>query len=67
MPNSSIQSILHFSMLLSYLEESFCLFTISSGLVQNCPKVGFFERRRQDVDDRAKGKETLNKYSGVFY
>ena len=36
-------------------------------IVQNCPKVGFFERRRQDVDDRAQRKQTLNKYSGVFY
>ena len=34
-------------------------------IVQNCPKVDFFERRRQDVDDRA--KQTLNKYSGVFH
>ena len=30
MPNSSIQSILHLSMHLSYLEESFCLDTIYS-------------------------------------
>ena len=30
MPNSSIQSILHLSIHLSYLEESFCLDTISS-------------------------------------
>ena len=36
-------------------------------IVQNYPKVGFFERRRQDVDDRAQRKQTLNKYSGVFY
>ena len=30
MPNSSIQSILHLSIHLSYLEESFCLVTIYS-------------------------------------
>ena len=36
-------------------------------IVQNCPKVGFFERRRQDVDDRAQRKQTLNKCSGVFH
>ena len=36
-------------------------------IVQNCPKICFFERGRQDVDDRAQRKQTLNKYSGVFY
>ena len=63
MPNSSIQSILHLSIHLSYLEESFCLDTIYSA---ECPKVGFFERSRQDVD-RVQRKQTLNKYSGVYY
>ena len=63
MPNSSIQSILHLSIHLSYLEESFCLDTIySAELPKSC---GFFERRRQDVD-RAQRKQILNKYSGVF-
>ena len=28
--------------------------------MQNRPKVGFFERRRQDLDDRAQLKRTLN-------
>ena len=36
-------------------------------LVQNCPKISFFERRRQNVDDLAQRKQTLNKYSGMFY
>ena len=66
MPNSSIQSILHRSIHLSYLEESFCLDTMQYK-VHSCPEVGFFERRRQDVDVRAQRKQTLNKYSGVFY
>ena len=33
----------------------FCLDTI----FQNCPKVGFFERRRQDVNDRAPSENRL--------
>ena len=49
MPNSSMQSILHLAVHFSYLEESFCLDTIY--IVQNCQKNGFFERRRQDVED----------------
>ena len=58
MPNSSIQTILHLSAIyLSHLEESVFLDT----------KVDFFERRRQDVDDQAQRKQTLNKCSGVFY
>ena len=64
MPNSSIQSIFHLSIHLSYLEESFFLDTISSA---ELPKSRLFERRRQDVDDLAQRKQTLNKYSGVFY
>ena len=64
MPNSSIQSTLHLSIHLSYLEELFCLDTIYS---TELPKSRLFERRRQDVDDRAQRKQTLNKYSGVFY
>ena len=36
-------------------------------IVQNYPKVGFFERRRQDVDDQAQRKQTLNKYGCVLY
>ena len=28
-------------------------------IVQNCPKVGYFERRRQDVDDRAQRENKL--------
>ena len=53
MPNSSIQSILHLSIHLFYLQESFCFDTIYSA---ELPKVGFFERRRQDVDDRSPTK-----------
>ena len=64
MPNSSIQSILHLSIHLSYLEESFCSDTIYS--VEQ-PKSRLSEGRRQDVGDRAQRKQTLNKYSGVFY
>ena len=55
MPNSSIQSILHLSILLFYLQESFCFDTIYSA---ELPKVGFFERRRQYVDDQAQRKQT---------
>ena len=38
-------------------------------IVQNCPKVGVFERRRQDVDDRSATKTNFKQvqYSGVFY
>ena len=50
MPNSSIQSILHLSIHLFYLQESFCFDTIYSAQL---PKVGFFERRRQYVSLRA--------------
>ena len=64
MPNPRIQSILHLSMHLTYLEESFCLDTISSA---ELPKVGFYERSRQEINDRAQRKQSLNKYSGVFY
>ena len=55
MPNSSIQSTLHLSIHLSYLEESFCFDTIYSA---ELPKVGFFERHRQYVDDQAQRKQT---------
>ena len=64
MPNSSIESTLPLSIHLSYLEESFWLDTIYS---TELPKSRLFERRRQDVDDRAQRKQTLNKYSGAFY
>ena len=67
MPNSSIQSTLPLSIHLSYLEELFCLDTIYS---VELPKSRLSERRQQDqqdVDDRAQRKQTLNKYSGVFY
>ena len=50
----------------TYLIQKSLFFWIEY-IVQNCPKVGFFERRRQDVDDRAQRKQTLKKYSGVFY
>ena len=38
-------------------------------IAQNCPKVGVFERRRQDVDDRSATKTNFKQvqYSGVFY
>ena len=55
MPNSSIQSILHLSIDLFYLQESFCFDTIYSA---ELPKLGFFERRRQYVDDQAQRKQT---------
>ena len=56
MPNSSIQSILHLSIHLSYLEESFCFDTIYSA---ELPKSRLFEQRRQAVDDGAQRKQTL--------
>ena len=38
-------------------------------IAQNCPKVGVFERRRQDVDDRSATKTNFKQvqYSGEFY
>ena len=38
-------------------------------IAQNCPKVGVFERRRQDVHDRSATKTNFKQvqYSGVFY
>ena len=35
------------------------LFVWIQYITQNCPKVAFLERRRQDVDDRAQRKQTL--------
>ena len=64
LPNSSIQSIFHLSIHLSYLEESFFLDTVYS---VELPKSRLFERRPQDVDDRTQRKQTLKKYSVVFY
>ena len=46
MPNASIQSILHLSIHLSYLEESFCLDVIYSA---ELPKSRLLGGRRQDV------------------
>ena len=64
MPNSSIQSILHLSIHLSYLEETFCLDTIynAESLKSRLFWATSARRRRQSP------KETgFNKYSGVFY
>ena len=64
MPNSSMQSMLHLSIHLSYLEESFCLDTIY--IVQNCQKNGFFcatsERRRRPSPTKTDFKQV----SGVL-
>ena len=57
---------LHYLFQYTYLNQK-SYFDWIQYIVQNCPKVGFNERRRQDVDDRAQRKQTLNKYSGVFY
>ena len=65
MPNSSTKSILHISIHLSYLEESFCLDTTYS---VELPKSRLFwatsARRRRPSSTR---KQTLNNYSGVFH
>ena len=60
MPNSSIQSILHLSIHLSYLEESFCLDTIYSA---ELPKSRLF---LSDVDDRAQRKHSLKSFKIIM-
>ena len=60
LPNSSIQYILHLSIHLSYLEESFCFDTIHVYSTE-LPKGRLFWATCPPK------KQTLNKYSGVFY
>ena len=57
---------LYFIFQYTYLIQKSHFFWIQY-IVQNCPKVGFFERRPQNVDDRNQRKQTLKKYCVVFY
>ena len=50
----------------TYLIQKSHFFGYIVYIVQNCPKVGFFERGRQDVDDQDQRKQTLTSTVACF-